>query len=96
MENCHQIVDDIPSCQQAGKKVFLSLGGGTSISGATDGGQYIASEESAIAFAEFLWGAFGPVNANWTAQGGPRPFDDIVFDGFDFDIELGTEFGAYT
>jgi chitinase len=39
--------------------------------------------------ADFLWGAFGPlqVGASW-----PRPFDDTTVgsqsvDGFDFDIE---------
>jgi chitinase len=90
LANCHQIVEDIPLCQEAGKKIFLSLGGATPASG-----QVIDSEESAVDFANFLWGAFGPVDSEWTAQGLPRPFDDIVVDGFDFDIEWGTDFGTY-
>lgn len=45
---------------------------------------YLASDPSASAFADFLWGAFGPLKPSWT---GPRPFGDVCVDGFDFDIE---------
>lgn len=45
------------------------------------------SADSAVAFADFLWGAFGPVTTAWTTAGKPRPFGNAVVDGFDFDIE---------
>ena len=59
----------------------MSLGGGAAT------GAYLASDTTAVAFADFLWGAFGPVTEEWTTAGNPRPFGDAVIDGFDFDIE---------
>lgn len=46
LTGCHQLAEDIPVCQAAGKKVFLSLGG--------DVNQKIESEASFIKFATFL------------------------------------------
>lgn len=89
LSDCVQIIEDIQVCQDAGKKVLLSLGGATPA-----GGQYIASKESAIDFAEFIWGAFGPTDSASVSDDIPRPFDSVVVDGFDFDIELGTDFGT--
>ncbi len=83
---CPTINQDIPICQSTyGKKIILSLGGGTStyqLTGAADGEN----------FADFLWGAFGPQTSSWISQGLPRPFDGadgsaVEVDGFDFDIE---------
>jgi chitinase len=83
---CPNIVADIPICQATyGKKIILSLGGGPntySLTGAANG----------IAFANFLWGAFGPRTSAWVAAKSPRPFDGpdgkaVEVDGFDFDIE---------
>lgn len=91
LKNCHQIVEDIPLCQAAGKKIFLSLGGASPATG-----QVIQSVESAVAFAEWLWGAFGPVDSAYVSDEVPRPFDDIVFDGFDFDIEWGSGLGMFS
>jgi chitinase len=88
--DCHQIVEDIPLCQTAGKKVFLSFGGGYPADG-----QFIASDTSGEEFADFIWGAFGPPTDAWTNAGKPRPFGDIIFDGFDFDIEYNGPTGAY-
>ncbi|KAJ9407395.1 CAZyme family GH18 [Paecilomyces variotii] len=82
LSGCQQIADDIPVCQQAGKKVFISLGGAYPADG-----QVIDNDDSARDFADFLWGAFGPETDAWVAQNGPRPFGDAVVDGFDFDIE---------
>jgi len=87
LSGCNQLIEDIPKCQAAGKIVLLSLGG------ATPANQEIESEESAIAFADFLWGAFGPKTDDWIEVNGPRPFDDVVVDGFDFDIEHNGGFG---
>ncbi|PMD31543.1 glycoside hydrolase family 18 protein [Hyaloscypha variabilis F] len=84
---CPDLVVDIPVCQSTySKKIILSLGGSSQtyqLSGASNG----------VAFADFLWGAFGPRNATWVADGLPRPFDGpdgqaVEVDGFDFDIEI--------
>ncbi|KAF9885651.1 hypothetical protein FE257_012742 [Aspergillus nanangensis] len=87
LSGCHQLMEDIPICQAAGKKIFLSLGG------ASPATQKILSHESALAFADFLWASFGPVEESWIEWGGPRPFGNITFDGFDFDIEHNGDFG---
>ncbi|GFF40539.1 endochitinase A1 [Aspergillus lentulus] len=87
LSGCHQIMEDIPICQAAGKKVLLSIGG------AYPADQSILSEDTAVAFATFLWGAFGPVAEGWE---GPRPFGNVVVDGFDFDIEHNGGFGYAT
>lgn len=84
--SCPQLTADIPVCQNVyGKKIILSLGGGTNtyqLSGAANG----------EAFADFLWGAFGPRTSEWIVKGLPRPFDgadkSVEVDGFDFDIEI--------
>ncbi|RJE18946.1 chitinase [Aspergillus sclerotialis] len=81
LSNCRQLVEDIPICQALGKKVFLSLGG------TTPDNQKIKDEDSAKAFANFLWLAFGPPTEEWAAIDGPRPFKNITLDGFDFDVE---------
>lgn len=78
--HCAAIGEDIKTCQAAGKKVLLSLGGAAGTYGFT-------TATEATAFADTLWNKFG---------GGvdpERPFDDAVVDGFDFDIELGTSVG---
>ncbi|KAL8845959.1 MAG: hypothetical protein Q9221_008921 [Calogaya cf. arnoldii] len=78
LSNCPLIGPDIKTCQAMGKKLLLSLGG------AIPTNQSINNDESAVAFAHFLWNAFGPVDATYN---GPRPFGDAVIDGFDFDVE---------
>ncbi len=78
LSNCPLIGPDIITCQKAGKKILLSLGG------SVPSDQSIRSDSSAITFAIFLWQAFGPIQNGYT---GPRPFGDAVVDGFDFDIE---------
>lgn len=84
--NCWQIEEDIPKCQALGKKVLLSIGGDSP-------GEGISSTGSAQSFADFLWGAFGPLQDDTLTQF-PRPFGkDVIIDGFDLDIESGTDFG---
>jgi chitinase len=64
-----------------GKKIILSLGGGTST-------YQLNSVADGIYLADFLWGAFGPQNQAWINAGKPRPFGAATsVDGFDFDIE---------
>ncbi|PWY79579.1 glycoside hydrolase, partial [Aspergillus heteromorphus CBS 117.55] len=87
LKGCYQLIEDIPICQAAGKKVLLSLGGSTPTN------QQILSNSSAVNFADFLWGAFGPKTDEWVNNNGPRPFGDVVVDGFDFDIEHNGGFG---
>lgn len=83
---CPLINEDIPLCQKThGKKIILSLGGATAT-------YALNGTLSGVAFADFLWGAFGPQTADWLAQGLPRPFDGpngeaVEVDGFDYDIE---------
>ena len=78
LSDCPSIGPDIITCQKAGKKVFLSLGG------AIPSNQTVKDDESAQSFAKFLWTAFGPKTDDASI---PRPFGDAVIDGFDFDIE---------
>jgi chitinase len=80
--SCPLIGSDIVECQNTyGKKIFLSFGG------AYPQTYYIANDNSANSFADFVWGAFGPSTSAWTSAGKPRPFGNAVVDGFDFDIE---------
>ncbi|OBT68408.1 hypothetical protein VE03_02803 [Pseudogymnoascus sp. 23342-1-I1] len=86
--HCPDMAQDIQYCQSQGKKVLLSLGGGTDTYSLT-------GKEDGEAFADFLWAAYGPATEEWT---GPRPFDPLpgtegegiatIVDGFDFDIEF--------
>lgn len=81
LSNCPELQSHISACQALGKKILLSLGGDSSsyqLNNVADGQN----------LADFLWGAYGPVNQTWINQGKPRPFGDAtVLDGFDFDIE---------
>jgi chitinase len=83
-KRCPTMVSGIPYCQSLGKKILLSLGGQVF----KENSYALTSVKDAEYMADFLWGAFGPLDskANW-----PRPFDteNVVneVDGFDFDIE---------
>src|SRR5271166_5787235 len=56
---CPQVGADIPVCQSTyGKKIILSLGGGTD-------GYQLSGTANGVAFADFLWGAFGPQTQLW-------------------------------
>jgi chitinase len=91
LSDCPEIAADIPVCQKNyGVKIVMSIGGGSWY------GYSLEVVEDGIAFADFLWGAFGPQNATWLANGMPRPFDgpdgtEVTVDGFDFDIELWSD-----
>jgi hypothetical protein len=94
---CPAIQQDIPLCQQLGKKILISLGGA-----AATGTYQLTNSTDGIAFAEWVWGAYGPYNQTWiniNPAVNLRPFDrgyfnsdmssqyQIDIDGFDFDIE---------
>ncbi|CAN6657746.1 endochitinase [Trichomonascus vanleenenianus] len=77
---CTTIAADIKTCQDKGKKVLLSLGGGSGSYGFT-------SDAQAVEFADELWNLFGG------GESDTRPFGDSVVDGFDLDIEGGGSIG---
>lgn len=82
LSSCRYIGPDITTCQNTyGKKVLLSLGG------ARPTNQWIANDQSAVNFANFLWSAFGPQPASSSTNNIPRPFGSASVNGFDFDIE---------
>ena len=82
LSDCPYIGPDITTCQSTyGKKVLFSLGGAYPLN------YFIGGGKQAVEFADFLWGAFGPVTSAWTNANKPRPFGNAVIDGFDFDIE---------
>ncbi|KAI7644380.1 glycoside hydrolase, partial [Hortaea werneckii] len=79
LKTCPYIAQDVQDCQtKYNTKIFLSLGGGY------PNNYYITDDASGEDFADFLWGAFGPLSAN---NGQPRPWGNVAVDGFDFDIE---------
>ena len=94
---CPYLQQDIVTCQEAGKKIVLSLGGG-----ASPQTYQLTGEQEGVDLANFLWGAYGPYDQAWVDAGKPRPLDrglyntstspedQINIDGFDFDIEYFT------
>jgi chitinase len=83
-QDCSALISQVQSCQNNGKTIMLSVGGGA--------GYYILkSNDYAKKVAVHLWNMF----LNGTGE--KRPFGNgIVLDGVDFDIEAGTkESNAY-
>ncbi|GJM93512.1 hypothetical protein PR202_ga10074 [Eleusine coracana subsp. coracana] len=73
---CASLAADVASCQSAGIKVLLSIGGGAT------GGYNLSSPADAQAVAAYIWDSFLGGSAAT-----PRPLGDAVLDGVDFDIE---------
>ena len=71
------LANEIRFCQQRNKTVMVSLGGGI--------GKYgFSTKEEAEGFAQTVWDMFlGGSSAH-------RPFNDVILDGVDLDIELGS------
>ena len=67
----------VAQCQQAGKKVLLSLGGSQGYSNTE-----IPNEEKAVELGDMLWGLFLGGSGNETLRG-IRPFGAVVLDGID-------------
>lgn len=85
LTTCPSLTPGIAVCQSLGKKVLLSIGGVyNAYSNYT-----VSTPMNGVAFAEFVWGAFGPYTEDWAGK--PRPFDNgdqhNAVDGFDFDLE---------
>ncbi|MCJ1444300.1 MAG: hypothetical protein MMC23_004801 [Stictis urceolatum] len=75
-QGCDKVSAAITTCQSAGKKVILSLGGAS-------GSYSLSSQQEAETIGQNLWDSYGK-SAGGSA---PRPFGDVAVDGFDFDIE---------
>ncbi|KAL6615830.1 hypothetical protein ACP70R_038100 [Stipagrostis hirtigluma subsp. patula] len=79
---CASLSADIASCQSAGVKVLLSIGGGAL------GGYNLSSPSDARGLATYLWDNFlGGTSAT-------RPLGDAVLDGVDLDIESPSPYYA--
>jgi chitinase len=78
-QNCSRLISQVQSCQNNGKTIMLSVGGGA--------GYYILkSDDYAKKVATHLWNMF------LNGSGEDRPFGNgVVLDGVDFDIEAGTK-----
>ncbi|KAJ3177258.1 Chitinase 1 [Geranomyces variabilis] len=81
--DCPAVGTAIARCQQLGKKVLLSLGGGIASVGFTDAADITR-------FTNSLWNMFlGGTDASY-----PRPFGaGVILDGFDLDVEGGSDYG---
>ncbi|PRT54156.1 Chitinase 1 [Wickerhamiella sorbophila] len=75
--SCPDVGKDIATCQGKGKKILLSLGGASGAYGFT-------SADQAKDFANTLWNLFAGGSSD------TRPFGDVKVDGFDLDIEGGS------
>jgi len=80
--SCPQIGQDIVTCQNAGKKILISLGGG-------EGTYGFSSDAQAQTFATVIWNMFLGGSSNSV----PRPFGSAILDGVDLDIEGGRTTG---
>ena len=83
---CDGLATAITTCQAAGVKVIVSLGGAA-------GSYSLTSQAQAETIGQYLWDAYGD-SGNTTVQ---RPFGDVVVDGWDFDIEVnfGSDYYQY-
>ncbi|KAI5781545.1 glycoside hydrolase superfamily [Geopyxis carbonaria] len=76
--SCPALGAEITACQQAGKKILLSLGGQHTM-------QALPSDDAATALADNLWALFGSgTNPELASK---RPFGNATVDGFDLDPE---------
>lgn len=74
---CDDVASAIATCQAAGVKVLLSLGGATS-------SYSLQSQAEAESIGQYLWESYGN-SGNTTV---PRPFGNVFVNGWDFDIEV--------
>jgi len=82
-QNCDALATAIDTCQSAGVKIILSLGGAS-------GSYSLQSDSEAEAIGQYLWDSYGN-SGNTSVE---RPFGDTFVNGFDFDIEVndGSEY----
>ncbi|RJE23913.1 Fungal cellulose binding domain protein [Aspergillus sclerotialis] len=75
-QGCEALASAITTCQSAGVKIILSLGGAA-------GSYSLQSDAEAEAIGQNLWDSYG--NSGGTSA--PRPFGKAFVNGWDFDIE---------
>lgn len=75
-QGCDSVASAIKTCQAAGIKIIISLGGWTS-------SIVLKSQSQAESIGQYLWDAYGNSNVKTV----PRPFGNTFVNGFDFDIE---------
>ncbi|KAJ1928978.1 Chitinase 2 [Tieghemiomyces parasiticus] len=81
LHHCASITDGIRYCQKRGKKILLSLGG-------AEGRYGFPDDKSAVEFARVIH------NLYLGGKSDLRPFDDVVLDGIDLDLEHGGPTGV--
>lgn len=72
--NCQSVGTDIQTCQQNGKRVFISMGGASGPYG-------LSSDSMATQVAADMWNLF------LGGSSSSRPFGSAVLDGVDMDFE---------
>ena len=82
--HCSELTSQVRKCQSMGKKVLMSLGGH-----GAPGSYYLTNDTQAIKFAHTIWDLL----LGGQKPSIPRPFDDVILDGVDLDIESGTATG---
>lgn len=83
-QQCDALATAIATCQAAGVKIILSLGGAS-------GAYSLQSQAEAEQIGQYLWDSYAN-SGNTTVQ---RPFGDVAVDGFDFDIEVNLGSSQY-
>jgi len=85
-QNCDAVATSIATCQAAGVKIILSLGGAA-------GSYSLTSQAEAQEIGQYVWESYAN-SGNSTVE---RPFGDNFVNGFDFDIEVneGNEYYQY-
>jgi chitinase len=83
-QDCSNVAESISTCQEAGIKIILSLGGAS-------GSYSLQSASEAEAIGQYLWDAYG----NGGSSGVQRPFGGVIVNGFDFDIEINDGSSQY-
>lgn len=83
-QNCDALTSAIATCQAAGVKIILSLGGATS-------SYSLQSQADAEAIGQYLWDSYAN-SGNTSVQ---RPFGSNFVNGFDFDIEVNDGSSQY-
>jgi chitinase len=83
-QQCDALASEIATCQAAGVKIILSLGGAA-------GSYSLQSQAEAEEIGQYLWDSYAN-SGNTTVQ---RPFGNTFVNGFDFDIELNLGSSQY-
>jgi chitinase len=85
-QDCDAVASSIATCQSAGVKIILSLGGAS-------GSYSLQSQAEAETIGQYVWESYG--NSGNTSV--LRPFGNTFVNGFDFDIEVdeGSEYYPY-